>query len=286
MERRAFHGMGTEIELLLDVPPSTESAQALATARAEFVRLEALLSRFREDSELSALNRSGSLHAGPDLLAITQLALDARRRTAGRFDPTVHDALVAAGYDRSFELLADGVATLAPPARCSGRVTVDVASGLIEIEPGYRLDLGGIAKGYAVDRACDLLEGAGPCLVDAGGDMAVRGRPWPVGVDTGKGRLTLEISNGAIATSGVDRRRWHVEDGEAHHLIDPLSGRPAETDLQRVTVVAATAAEAEVLAKSLFLSGAAQGAREADALAIPAVLVTTQGETVLAGGLA
>ena len=103
MERRAFRAMGTDVELLLDVPSSVESFLVLASAERELERLEALLSRFREDSELSTLNRVGRApcRAGP--LEVTQLALEARARTGGRFDPTVHDALVAAGYDRSFE---------------------------------------------------------------------------------------------------------------------------------------------------------------------------------------
>ena len=278
--------MGTEVELLLDTPPSVESFVALAAAEREMSRLEALLSRFREDSELSTLNRAGSLHAGADLVRVTELAVAAREQTNGRFDPTVHDSIVAAGYDRSFELLEGGVATMTTPARCGGRVTVDAATGLIELEPGFRLDLGGIAKGYAVDRLCERLAPLGPCLVDAGGDIAVRGGRWPVGIETPTGVLTVEVSAGAVATSGIDRRRWRTETGEAHHVIDPETGQPADGDLLRVTAVAGSAAEAEVLAKSLFLAGAEQAEREANALRVPAVLVTTDDRTVLAGSLA
>jgi thiamine biosynthesis lipoprotein len=99
--------------------------------------------------------------------------------------------------------------------------------------------------------------------------------------------MTLELSEGALATSGRDRRRWAAADGERHHLIDPATGLPAEGDLLRVTAVAATAMEAEVLAKALFLAGDAdKAAAKADELEIPAVLVTRDGRTVLAGGLA
>ncbi len=286
MERRTFRAMGTDVELLLDAPPSVESFLALAVAERELERLEALLSRFREDSELSTLNREGRIHAGPDLRRVTELAIAAKASSHGRFDPTVHDALVAAGYDRSFAHLEGQVAVARPPARCGGRVSVDPVTGIVELEPGFRLDLGGIAKGYAVDRLCDLLEERGPCLVDAGGDIAVRGGGWPVGVETGDGLLTLELSDSALATTGVDRRRWSTTRGEAHHVIDPTTGRPAEGDLLRVTVVAATAADAEVLAKTLFLAGAALAEEEANAEGVPAVLVTRDGRTVLAGGLA
>jgi len=174
-------------------------------------------------------------------------------------------------------------------ARCGGGVTVDRASGAIELEPGFHLDLGGIAKGDAVDRAAELLGRAGPCLVNAGGDLAVRGVPadglWPVGVETPNGELTLGLERGALATSGRDRRRWTRGGAERHHVIDPASGRPAETDLLRVTVRAETAVAAEVRAKALLLAGAQAARREADERGTPCVLVTADERTVLAGGL-
>ena len=246
MERHEFHAMGTTVECLLDGEPR----DGFARVEAEFERLEALLSRFRPDSELSRLNREGSVEAGPDLLRVTALAVEARERSGGLFDPTVLDAVVAAGYDRSFELVpADGPAGNGG-ARCGGGIRI--AGRRIELEPGTHLDLGGIAKGYAVDRAVELLAAYGPCLVNAGGDLAVRGGSWPVGVD---GSVTLELSRGAIATSGRDRRRWSRGGEELHHLIDPATGRPAESGLLRVTVVAPSAVEAEVLAKIAFLGG-------------------------------
>jgi FAD:protein FMN transferase len=273
MERRSFHAMGTEVEVLLDAEPGAESDAALTRAEQEFERLEGLLSRFRPHSELSMLNRRGSLEAGNDLVTVTALALAARERTGGLFDPTVHDALVAAGYDRTFDdMPADGTPVAA--RACGGGVRIE--GGRIELEPGFRLDFGGIAKGYAVDRASDLVGGLGPCLVNAGGDLVARGRPWPVGVETAVGQITLALEDGAMATSGRDRRRWRRGATEAHHLIDPASGLPAESNYLRVTVVASTATDAEVLAKAVFLGSPVEG---------PAVLVTTDGETVLAGGL-
>jgi thiamine biosynthesis lipoprotein len=288
MERRGFRAMGTEIELLVD---AEDAGRALDTAEREFHRLEALLSRFRPDSELALLNDTGSLRAGPDLVRVVELALGARARTGGRFDPTVHDALVAAGYDRSFELVLAGPGEGGaagggrPAARADGDVSVE--DGRIRLAEGVRLDLGGIGKGYAAERAAELLATAGPCLVNAGGDVATRGGSWPVGVETGAGTLTLELAgDGALATSGRDRRRWRRGGRELHHLIDPRTGEPAESDLLRVTVAAPDAIEAEVAAKALFLAGAERAAAEADASGLAAVLVTDGGETILAGGLA
>lgn len=281
MERRTFRAMGTEIELIVD---AENAGAALDAAEAEFHRLEALLSRFRDDSELSQLNRDGSVEAGPDLVRVVELALAGRERTGGRFDPTVHDAVVAAGYDRSFEdVVAESNVRCQAPAVAGGGVSVE--GSRIALDPGVRIDLGGIGKGYAAERAAELLALAGPCLVNAGGDVATRGGAWPVGVETDGPPLTLELAGAALATSGRDRRRWRRDGRELHHLIDPRTGAPAETDLLRVTVVAPDAVEAEVAAKALFLAGADAARAEANATGLAAVLVT-ESRTVLAGGLA
>ena len=276
INRRMFHAMGTEIELLVDADHAERSLDA---AELEFHRLEALLSRFRDDSELSRLNRDVSIEPGRDLARVVELALEARDRTSGRFDPTVHNALVAAGYDRSFEQLPAEGETAPPPPAARG---VWLRSGRIELEPGVQIDLGGIGKGYAAERAAELLALAGPCLVNAGGDIAIRGGSWPVGVE----HITLQLDSGGLATSGRDRRRWQRGGRELHHLIDPATGEPSETDLLRVTVVAGDAVYAEVAAKSLFLAGSKRAAVEANAAGMPAVLVTEDGRTLLAGGLA
>ncbi len=272
MITRSFEAMGTEVEIFLDAGEDGRAESALDRAEAEFERLEQVMSRFRADSELSQLNRDGVVEAGPDLVRVVELALEARESSGGLFDPTVHDALVAAGYDRSFaEVAPDGRSENGQPKGCGGHVSVEGST--IRLAPGTHLDLGGIGKGYAVDSVADQLALTGSCLVNAGGDLAVRGGAWPVGIADG---LTVELTRGAIATSGRDRRTWR-RDGEArHHLIDPSTGRPADTDLLRVTVVAASAVEAEVLAKVAFLGG------EVD---VPRVLVTSDGTVVLAGGL-
>ena len=204
MLKHEFRAMGTDIELLLDAEDEEQTRSALRAVEEEFERLEAILSRFRPESDLSRLNREGKIEAPPDLERVVELALEAREQTGGRFDATVHDALVQAGYDRSFELVApDAAADPIEGARCGGRVTIDPETGTIELEPGFHIDLGGIGKGYAVDRAIEILAVSGPCLVNAGGDLAVRGNElWPVAIEDGP---TLELERGAIATSGRDR---------------------------------------------------------------------------------
>ena len=283
LSRHRFRAMGTDVELLVE---ADVAARAVAAAEAEFHRLEALLTRFRPESELSRLNAAGSLAAGHDLLRVVELALAARERTGGRFDITVHDALLAAGYDRSFELLPLDAERPARPAPCS-RGHVEIVDGVISLHGGARIDLGGIGKGYACERAAEILATAGPCLVNAGGDIATRGGVWTVAVETSDEPLTLELSGScALATSGRDSRRWRRAGRELHHIIDPATGEPSTTDLLRVTVVARDAVDAEVTAKALFLAGSDAARREADELAVPAVLVTADGRTITAGGLA
>jgi thiamine biosynthesis lipoprotein len=253
--------MGTDVEIFGE-PPAFDPVEQ------EFERLEAILSRFRPESALAQLNRAGAIDAGPDLLAVTQLALAARVATGGLFDPTVHDAVVAAGYDRNFEQLDPRPG---PPAPCGGAVVLE--GSRIVLGRGVHLDFGGIGKGYAVDRAAAILGRFGPALVNAGGDIAVRGGRWPVGVDVPGEPLTLELSSGALATSGSDRRRW----AGGHHLIDPRTGAPSDSRYLRVTVAAATAVDAEVLAKAVYLG--------ADPGAAAAVLVHHDGRVERRGAL-
>ena len=291
LRRHTFEAMGTSLELLLDAESTPASATALALAETEIRRLEGVFSRFRPDSELTALNEAGSMTVGPELLEVTDFALAARERTGGRFDPTVHDALVAAGYDRTLDDVPPDMVAEEPTegTLCGGGVRIDHAESRIELDPGVRLDFGGIAKGFAAERTCDVLAEAGNCLVNAGGDVSVRGRldgaAWPVGVETPEGIVTLGLESGSLATTGRDRRRWLRNGREHHHVIDPATGMPSESDLLRVTVVAPCAMEAEVLAKSLFLGGEQGALREADELGIPSLLVTRDGRVVFAGGL-
>ena len=242
---------------------------------------------FCPTSALSLLNAAGALNAPPELVEVTTLALDARERTGGRFDPTVHNAVVAAGYDRSFDEIRSDGAPISPGAACGGRVAVNGST--IEIEPGYRLDLGGIAKGYAADRACALLAEAGPCIVNAGGDLASHDTPrrasgpWP-----SRCRALRSLSGSGAARSprqaGITGAGAGVASSSTISSIRQRACRHEPRSV-RVTAFAPTAAEAEVIAKALLLAGERAARIEADALGVPAVLVTDDERVVLAGGL-
>lgn len=226
--------------------------------------LEALWSRFRPTSELCRLNRERTLTVSPETARLVALAIDGWWTTSGLFDPSVLDALEAAGYDRTFETLGGEIAARpsSPSPGCAD-VEVDLDSGLVRLPEGVRLDLGGVAKGFAADLvAAEVMDlGAAGVAVSIGGDVRVMGMApdgvdgsWPVAVmrPDGTAGPTLEVSGG-IVTSSVRRRRWHTRLGDHHHLIDPRTGRPSRTDRCQVTVLAPTAAVAEMLATALLL---------------------------------
>ena len=129
------------------------------------------------------------------------------------------------------------------------------------------LDLGGIAKGWAVDRAAEMLGAWGAAMVDAGGDIRVNeaagGEPWPIGIqhpfDPTRDLGVVALAGGAIVTSTVGRRQWRLDQQPMHHLIDPRTGRPSQSDLHTVTVLAPTAASAEVSAKVALILGSDRG---------------------------
>jgi thiamine biosynthesis lipoprotein len=237
--------MGCEVVVGGATPHETRMVERL------FDALEASLSRFRPDSDLERLNRSRSetVIVSPLLATALEDGLRAAAATNGLFDPTIATALEAAGYDRTFTELEPASAVREPvPA---GRWPEIRLSGLLVRRPvGLRIDLNGVVKGRAVDDALALLEGDG--FVSAGGDLAARGEL--VVALPGNGTVTLNA--GALATSGVTTRSWQREDGtRAHHLIDPVTGSPADVRWACVTVCAHTCLAADVAAKTAFLLG-------------------------------
>jgi thiamine biosynthesis lipoprotein len=173
---------------------------------------------------------------------------------------------VAAGYDRSFELLEEREARRADDWRAGTAIELDARNGRARLEPGTSVDLGGIGKGYAAGRALDAMLVASSLaggIVDLGGDIAVRGEPpeggpWLVAVAdprrTGETLAVLALDGGGVATSGRDARRFGPA-GSLHHLIDPESGESALGGPLTVTVVAPDPVAAEVNATTLAIAG-------------------------------
>jgi thiamine biosynthesis lipoprotein len=247
---------------------------------------EDALSRFRGDSEVSALNRASLRGEGLRVqrrLAIAAHACDrAHRITGGRFDPRVIGPLDAWGYAGADLGAVVGSAAMGAPERILERL--DRRS----IRIAHPIDLGGIGKGLAIRWAATRLRLAGVnrFLLDAGGDIAVGGpgpetEPWRIGIEDPTGGsdpiAVVALQDGSIATSSVRRRRWVADGRVRHHLVDPATGQPADRGLLAVTVAGPDPAWAEVWSKALFIGGRARIAEEARSRGLAAWWVTADG---------
>ena len=219
--------------------------------------------------------------------------------TGGLFDPAVLAAVESAGYDRSFEQLKATATTRAPSRAtrpspgCDG---IEVDGDTVRVPAGVRLDLGGIGKGYAADQVAYELRqaGASGACVNLGGDVRVSGpcdggTGWVIGVndpfDDAANLTTVTLDEGAVATSSRLRRRWRRGREELHHLIDPRTGEPAQTSLVAVTVVAAQAHWAEILAKSALIAGSVAGRQLLEANGLSALLISEDGDIERVGSM-
>jgi thiamine biosynthesis lipoprotein len=251
---------------------------AWAEVRSEFDAVDLALSRFRDDSELTRINRlagSGQIVRVSWRLRGALAAIDrAARVTGGRFDASVlgtlerigeHGADLAPG-DGDAQVRLDALPAAAPDAQGPAD------DGRLVHVPSVPVDLGGIGKGLALrwarDRALGALEPGSGLLLDAGGDLVAGGEApaggWQVGVEDPAAPdpagadpvVVVAVGAGAVATSSVRVRNWVGPDGTAvHHLVDPRTGDPARTGLIAVTVAAPDPAWAEVWSKALFLAG-------------------------------
>ncbi len=302
-ESSEHHGwaMGCELHLVVDgIPPSAAAAVPLLE------QLEQLWSRFRTGSDVTRLNSAGGrpLRVAPETVELLDLARQAWELTGGLFDPTVHDAVAAAGYDRSFEVMCSfevmgdtahgaDLERRAPVGPAPGCRAITLGPGPVARLPrGLHLDLGGIGKGRAADLAADLAieRGAMGVLVSLGGDLRVAGTPpgesspdglWRVAVrdpfEVSCSLATVVLASGAVATSSTRQRRWATPNGEAHHLIDPRTGSPAASGVSSVTVVATEAAWAEVMAKSALIAGVEEGLALLSSWDLAGLMVTDDG---------
>ncbi len=279
MQDITFRAMGCQMLAALDAD-TAEAGEALRNVPVWFELWENSLSRFRPNSELSRLNaRTGEWVAvSQTLWDVLHAALRAARDTTGLVIPTALSAMQAIGYTRSFEHIGSDLVemsvTVAPPAHLTNweDIQMDAANRAVWVPPGALLDLGGVAKGWCADQAARRLAAYGPALVDAGGDIAIapatdRATDFPIGIAAPAGDSPtpdallgmISVRAGGVATSGRDYRRWQIGAREVHHLIDPRTGEPAQTDVLTATAIAPTAAQAEVIAKTALLLGSDAG---------------------------
>ncbi|OGO56579.1 MAG: hypothetical protein A2Z32_00940, partial [Chloroflexi bacterium RBG_16_69_14] len=237
---------------------------------------EAAMSRFRETSELTALNRlagSGVSGRPSDRLRRALVASDrAHRITGGRFDPRVLADLDRLGYRGADVTTKDGDRSSVAAAPAGHRVVE--RAGRRDVSVARPVDLGGIGKGLALRwAAADLVRGGiMDFLLEAGGDLIARGLdpaggPWLIGIedptDATDHLAVIAVVDGAVATSSVRVHRWSIDGRMVHHLLDPRTGEPADGGLQSVTVAGPDPAWAEVWSKVLFVGGRGRIADEA-----------------------
>jgi thiamine biosynthesis lipoprotein len=236
-----FAAMGCEV-VVGGAEPDVDAVAAI------FERDERTFTRFADDSELVRVNRAdGPVLVSARFARALAAALWASRVTGGLVDPTLLDALEGAGYNRDFAELEP---TPDPPRAgpCGRAGEVGLRGRLLTLPPRTRLDLNAVVKSMAVDEA---LAAIGDGWVSAGGDLATSG-PLEVALPHG-GSVRLE--RGALATSGSNGRRWMRAGRWQHHLIDPRTGRPAESPWEQVTACGESCLVADTAAKAAFLLG-------------------------------
>ena len=294
-----FDALGTSAQVTVTEPRDLRAAVSIVQDELEAIDLAC--SRFRDDSELSALNRSNgaAFAASPLLLEAMAVAVSAAAETSGDVDPTIGRALNALGWDQDFVVVVSRTTTEpvieADPAHGWRSVAIDRASGTVRIPAGVEVDLGATAKALAADRSARSVHEDSGCgvLVSLGGDVAVAGEPpaggWPIRVTddhragaAGEGQ-TVSLHRGGLATSSTIARRWRTGKVERHHIVDPRTGWQAPEVWRTVSVAAATCVEANTASTAAIVRGhAARPWLEDEGL--PARLVTRDGDVAVTSG--
>jgi thiamine biosynthesis lipoprotein len=253
-------------------------------------QLEQRWSRFRDDSEISGLNRAGGdpRRCSGDTVALVEALVRAWHATEGDFDPTLIGTLVELGYAAS----RDDVelrTSLAPTTAARGRpdlVRTDAATGVVQLPFGTCLDPGGLGKGLAADLVTGELmaNGARGALVEIGGDLRVTGaapdgEAWSIRIDApiGDEPELVRLADGGVATSTSRLRTWIADGRRRHHLIDPTTLQPTDGDVVACTVIAGTAAWAEAFTKVAFVRGATASLARYESIGLAARVVTADG---------
>ncbi len=285
-----FPALGTTAFVAVSVEGRLEAAtEAVEQVVAAF---DLACSRFRDDSELSALNAAAGspMSVSPLLLEAVGAALRAARLTDGDVDPTVGEALVALGYNRDFDAVAGCPRPTIRIAAVPGwrAVWVDPAASTVTLSPGVQLDLGATAKALAADHAARCARDAAGCgvLVGLGGDFSIAGDPptggWRVRV-TDDHRAGVEapgqwikLGSGGLATSSTTVRRWRAGGESVHHLLDPATGTPAAVVWRTVSVTAASCLDANIASTAAIVRGE-RALSWLDGLGLPSRLVAADG---------
>lgn len=293
--------MGSALRIAVWATDGAAADAAINRVSQEFGRLESLLSVWKSGSDVVRLNAAAGQSPVPvsaDTLAVLAAARDASERTGGKFDVTFGALADIWKFDHDQDNIVPDRRAIAArlPLVDYHAVHVDAAKGSAFIaRPGVRVHLGGIGKGYAIDRAVAMLREAGfaDFLIQAGGDLFASGTnngvPWTLGIADPRGDhqafAAIEVADSTISTSG-DYERAFIKDGvRYHHLLDPDTGEPARR-CRSVTIVAGSAMLADVLSTGVFIMGPESGMRLIEEMAdVEAVIVTADNALLISSGL-
>jgi thiamine biosynthesis lipoprotein len=291
--------MGTRVAVELWSEDAGLAARAMDAVMAEMRRTDELMSTYKPESQLSAVNAHAferPVQVDPEIVDVVARSFEFSRMSDGAFDITY--ASVGYLYDfRAHRRPSDEQVAAALPGVDYRQVTVDRERSTIRfLRPGVRIDLGGIAKGYAVDRCVEILRGLGieHAMVNAGGDTRLlgdrRGKPWIVGIrdPRNEGRMVtrLPLEDEAISTSG-DYERYFEEDGvRYHHILVPGTGQAAR-GVRSVTIIGPDATLTDGLSTTVFVLGVERGMAIVGRLpGVEAVVVDEHGRIYYSSGLA
>ena len=287
--------MGTRISIELWHDESAVAAQCSERVFAEMQRVEALMSTYLDSSEISFINNNAAISAieiSNEMRQIIEKSLYFSTLSEGAFDITYASVGYAYDYRKRQQPDDASVATKLPAIDYRH---IELGNNRIRFgHSGVRIDLGGIAKGYAVDRAIDIVRqcGISQAMISAGGDSRIigdhRGRPWMIGIQHPRNptaiALRVPLSETAVSTSG-DYERFFIQDGErVHHIINPATGRSAKNSWS-ATVTGPNAMTTDALSTTLFILGAVKGLALIESLeGIDAIIIDSAGKLHYSSG--
>lgn len=290
--------MGTRVTVELWHEDPEQAQQAIRAVMDEMQRINRLMSPYIDDSNLSRINREASktpVETDPELLQLIMRSMEISELTNGAFDITFASAGHLYDYRKGQRPDEQQIAA-ALPSISYKHIQVDPEAGTVRFDrQGVKIDLGGIAKGYAVDLSLQVLADRGieHAIVTAGGDSRVlgehQGRPWTVGIraprDPDAVIAILPLVDSAISTSG-DYERFFIEDGvRYHHILNPATGHSVDT-VRSASVIGPDATTTDALSTSVFVLGTRKGLALVDSLPeIEAVIVDSNGNMHYSGGL-
>ena len=293
--------MGTQVSLTVVAATAGEAEAAIEAGMAELRRLDRMMSLYKDDSEISQVNRAAGkdpVKVSPEMIEAVEAAAEVSRISGGAFDATIGplEVLWQLKLKEGALPTAAEIARVRPLVNYRGIVVDRTGSTILLKKRGMILDLGGCAKGYAADRVAEIYRkrGISNAVIAVAGDIWVLGHradgtPWRIGVqhprEKDKTLAVLEFSGRYISTSGDYERFVIREKKRYHHIIDPRSGKPSE-GVVSVTVVGDRGAVVDPLTTALFILGPEKGMALVERLGLEAIFVAVDGAVRSTKGIA